>query len=226
MNESGASAGEGASTGFRVVDGVSAVTVDGKQIAYGTYLTEAEAVIAQGHWRTTHTLPADRKKPAAEVGFNAPHPDRVGTPEPQPIPVDPGDEPAAMRRYEGTGPAERTVKLTPWTGTWSDDDPDANFKADVALYSRVDALTTIHSLAEALDVPEGAIVWYVLAKWASAGSGGLLKLGPSMVGRLWEPIEQAEQTDTDVARLDAYAQLRQMLSWLRFPLTDPDVSGY
>jgi hypothetical protein len=131
-----------------------------------------------------------------------------------------------MLRYVGIGPDERTVELTPWTGPWSDDDPDANFKADVALFSRVDPLTTIRNLAEALDIPEGAIVWYVLAKWASAGSGGLLELGPSMVGRLWEPIEQAERTDTDAARLAAYGQLRQMLSWLRLPLTDPDVAGY
>jgi hypothetical protein len=47
-----------------------------------------------------------------------------------------------------------------------------------------------------------------------------------MVPRLWEPIEHAETADTDEARLEAYAQLRQMLSWLRVPLTDPDSTGY
>ena len=72
---------------------------------------------------------------------------------------------------------------------WEDDDPDANFKADVALYAHVDPMTTISRLAGALDIPEGAVVRYVLAKWASAGSGGLLELGPSMVHRLWAPVE-------------------------------------
>ena len=107
-----------------------------------------------------------------------------------------------------------------------DSDPDANFKADVALYAHVDPMRTIVSLAAAMGLPEGAIVRYVLAKWASAGSGGLLELGPSMVHRLWEPIEEAEAAGTDDARLAAYEQVRQMLSWLRLPLTDPDAAGY
>jgi hypothetical protein len=76
-------------------------------------------------------------------------------------------------------------------------------------------------------MPEGSIVHYVLAKWASAGSGGLLELGPTMVHRLWAPIEEAEERDTDTARLEAYHQLRQMISWLRLPLVDDsDNSGY
>lgn len=124
------------------------------------------------------------------------------------------------------GDASRSVELVAWAGPWSDDDPDANFKADVALYAHVDPMNTIRNLASALDMPEGAIVWYVLGKWASAGSGGLLELGPSMIHRLWAPVEQAEAAGTDSARLQAYEQLRQMLSWLRLPLDDPDCAGY
>ncbi|MST31140.1 hypothetical protein GHK86_00140 [Acidimicrobiaceae bacterium USS-CC1] len=120
----------------------------------------------------------------------------------------------------------RAVQLVAWDGPWPDDDPDANFKADVALYAHVDPMTTVENLAAALDMPVGAIVWYVLAKWASAGSGALLELGPSMIHRLWEPVEAAEAAGTDAARLAAYEQLRQMLSWLRLPLTDPDSAGY
>jgi hypothetical protein len=123
-------------------------------------------------------------------------------------------------------PPSRSVELIPWTGPWSDDDRDANFKADVALYAHVDPMSTVDNLAFAMGIPDGAIVWYVLAKWASAGSGGLLELGPSMINRLWEPVEHAEAADTDTARLEAYEQLRQMLSWLRLPLADPDSSGY
>jgi hypothetical protein len=123
-------------------------------------------------------------------------------------------------------PDGRSVRLTAWTGPWADDDPDANFKAEVALYAPVDPMRTIGNLAAAMGIPEGAIVRYVLAKWASAGSGGLLELGPSMVDRLWAPVEQAEATGTDTARLEAYEQLRQMLSWLRLPLVDPDGTGY
>ena len=122
--------------------------------------------------------------------------------------------------------AVRTVELTAWVGPWSDDDPDANFKSDVALYGNVDPMTTIEALAGAMGMPPGAVVRYVLAKWASAGSGGLLELGPSMVHRLWGVIDEAEQAGTDEARMAAYEQLRQMVSWLRLPLVDPDAAGY
>jgi len=123
-------------------------------------------------------------------------------------------------------PEIRSVELIPWDGPWANDDPDANFKADIALYAHVDPIRTIDNLASAIGVPAGAIVRYVLAKWASAGSGGLLELGPSMVNRLWEPIELAEEAGTDEARLAAFTQLRQMVSWLRLPISDPDSAGY
>src|ERR1700734_2417775 len=50
-----------------------------------------------------------------------------------------------------------------------------------------------------MEMPAGAVVHYVLAKWASAGSGGLLKLGPTMAHRLWAAVEEAEETDSDDA---------------------------
>jgi uncharacterized protein DUF6027 len=115
------------------------------------------------------------------------------------------------------------VCLERWDGPWSADDPDANFKADIALYSRHDPMVTIRGLSAAIAVPEGAIARYVLAKYATSGSGGLLEVGPSMVHRLWEPIQAAEATGTDEARLAAYEQVRQMVSWLRFPLMDDSV---
>ncbi len=115
------------------------------------------------------------------------------------------------------------VRLERWTGPWPDDDPDANFKADVALYANVDPLTTIENLGHAIDVPVGALVRYVLAKWATTGSGGLLELGPTMTRRLGAVCDRAEAAGTDEARLEAYTELRDLLSWLRHPLDHPDV---
>ena len=115
------------------------------------------------------------------------------------------------------------VRLEPWTGPWEPDDPDANFKTDVAIYSHLEPMATIRGLAAAMNIPEGAIVRYVLAKYATGGSGSLLELGPTMIKRLWEPVKAAETADTDQARLAAYHQLRQMLSWLRLPLEDDSI---
>ena len=93
------------------------------------------------------------------------------------------------------------VDLTPWTGPWADDDKDANFKADVALYAKVDPLHTVRGLARSTDVPMGAVVRWVLARWASEGAGGLLELGPTMTRRLEDVCRAAEAANTDQARL-------------------------
>jgi hypothetical protein len=123
------------------------------------------------------------------------------------------------------GDDEPVIRLERWAGPWPDDDPDANFKADVALYSLLDPLETIGNLGAALGVPVGAICRYVLAKWATGGSGGLLEVGPTMTRRLGAVCDGAEATGTDEARLAAYAQLREMLEWLRMPLDHPDAYG-
>jgi hypothetical protein len=115
------------------------------------------------------------------------------------------------------------IRLERWTGPWPDDDPDANFKSDLALYSSVDPLTTIRTLARAIDVPVGALCHYVLAKWATQGSGGLLELGPTMTRRLGRICDDAERVGTDEARLEAFRQLQGLISWLQFPLDHPDV---
>jgi len=117
---------------------------------------------------------------------------------------------------------DRMVLLQPWSEPPSDNDPDANFKIDLALYANVDPLSTIRNLGENLGVPVGALCHYVLAKWATAGSGGLLELGPTMTRRLNDVCDRAELEDTDDARLAAYSQLREMLDWLRYPLDHPD----
>ena len=112
----------------------------------------------------------------------------------------------------------RDIRIEPWDGEWADDDRDANFKSDVVLYAHSDPLATLDNLGSALGIPVGGLVHYVLARWASAGSAALLEIGPSMVNRMWEQVEQAEAAGTTAARLAAYDSLRQMLSWLRIPL--------
>lgn len=112
-----------------------------------------------------------------------------------------------------------SIELIRWTGPWSDDDPDANFKADVALYTRLDPLETLGPLGKAsTGIPVGALVRYVLARWASAGSESLLSAGPSIIERMWATFSEAEQADTTEGRLAAYEVVRQMVAWLRVPL--------
>lgn len=115
-----------------------------------------------------------------------------------------------------------TVELEAWNGPWEPDDPDANLKADVAAHSLLDPLETIRGLSRSTGIPEGALARYVLSRWATAGSGGLLEIGPTMTERLWAPVAAAESAGDDARRLAAYHQLRQMLSWLRFPLEHQD----
>ncbi|WP_234377079.1 DUF6027 family protein [Streptomyces sp. TP-A0356] len=118
---------------------------------------------------------------------------------------------------------EEVVRLRRWRGTWPKDDPHANFKSDVVGYGLLDPLLTLRGMSRNLDIPVGAIARYVLARWATGGSGGLLEIGPVMVHRLWEPVARAESAGTDEERLAAYHQLRQMLSWLKLPLDNPDL---
>lgn len=116
------------------------------------------------------------------------------------------------------------VRLERFTGPWPDDDPDANFKADIAAYSLADPLMTIRNLADNIDVPVGALVRYVLAKWASGGAEGLLELGPSTVRRMQDLVDQAEAAGTDEARLAAYEGLAAMVGWLGHGLDDPETT--
>jgi hypothetical protein len=116
-----------------------------------------------------------------------------------------------------------TIKLVPYTDTWSPEDKDANFKADVSLHGKVDPLKTIAGLSKATNIPTGALVHYVLARWASEGASGLLELGPTLTRRLQTIFETAETQNSDTARLDAYNQVRQIVSWLNHPLDNPEV---
>ncbi|MGH8934553.1 MAG: DUF6027 family protein [Egibacteraceae bacterium] len=108
-----------------------------------------------------------------------------------------------------------------YTAEWPEDDPHANFKREVAEYTRQDPLPTLQRLADETGIPFDALVRYALVKWTAEGSEALLAMGPRMIERLNTVCENAETKNTDAARLQAYDQLRQMLSWLRIPLQDP-----
>lgn len=112
------------------------------------------------------------------------------------------------------------IPCTPWQGQWSLDDPNANFKAEVRLHAHLDPRSTLDALARSVGLPTGAVVHFALCRYATWGSGGILEIGPSMIERLWEPIARADATDDDGARLDAYAELRSLIAWLRAPLGD------
>ena len=115
------------------------------------------------------------------------------------------------------------ITLEEWRGPWPDDDKDANLKADIALYAHVDPLRTVRGLSDSINVPIGAIVHYVLARWASEGASGLLELGPTMSRRLLAVCAEAEADGSEQARLVAFEQLRQMISWFNYPLDHPEV---
>jgi len=121
-----------------------------------------------------------------------------------------------------TGRDDRTFDIAGWTGSWPDDDPDANFKHEVALYAHADPVATLETLSANLGIPIGGLIHYVLARWASDGSATLLELGPNMIERMGAKIDAAEADGTDDARLAAYDALRQMIGWLRLPLEQSD----
>ena len=118
---------------------------------------------------------------------------------------------------------EPSIRLERYAGPWDDDDPDANFKADIATYAHVDPLVTLTNLSNNIGVPVGALARYILAKWASEGSSGLLELGPRMARRLQAPFLRAEESGTDDVRLAAYDEVRQLVSWLNVPIDHPEV---
>lgn len=107
------------------------------------------------------------------------------------------------------------MNLQPYTDTWPADDPHANFKAEVALYTVADPLPTLENLSKATGIPVPALVRYVLVKYAASGADALLAMTPIAVQQMAEHVAKAEATATDTARLEAYQALRQMIAWLQ-----------
>lgn len=107
------------------------------------------------------------------------------------------------------------MELYSYQDQWQEDDPHANFKADVALYTVADPLPTLENLSLATGIPVACLVRYVLVKYAASGADALLTMTPIVLQQMEQHIEKAEVADTDAARLEAYAALRQMVTWLK-----------
>ncbi len=108
-----------------------------------------------------------------------------------------------------------TIELHPYQDNWADDDPHANFKAEVAQYSQIDPLPTLETLSRSTGIPVPALVRYILVKYAVSGAEALLLMTPIVLRQMEQHLEKAETSGTDAARLEAYEALRQMISWLK-----------
>lgn len=106
------------------------------------------------------------------------------------------------------------MQLTPYTDSWEEDDPHANFKEDVAHYTVADPLPTIEGLSQNTGIPVPALIRYVLVKYAASNADALLAMGPLVINQMEEHISTAEADGTDQARLKAYDALREVVSWL------------
>lgn len=111
------------------------------------------------------------------------------------------------------------MNLEPYEDEWGAADPHANFKADVAIYSKQDPLPTLRNLSSATGVPLSSIVRYVLVKYASSGADALLEMSPIVVRQMDAQVQMAEAAGTVEAKVAAYEALRQMVEWLK--LGDP-----
>ena len=106
------------------------------------------------------------------------------------------------------------MNLKPYRDSWPPDDPDANFKAEVANYTTADPLPTLRRLGQRTGIPVECLVRYVLVKWAASGSEAMLSMGPIVFQQLRDIVDTAERQNTDAARLHAYRAMRQIVEWL------------
>lgn len=116
---------------------------------------------------------------------------------------------------------ERHITLEVYSKPWDPQDKQANFKEEVAQYSRVDPMPTLEEMALQTGISVGCLARYILVKWAVSGSAGMLELGPRVVCQLQEVVTHAEALGTEEARREAYRRLTHMISWLK---VDADAS--
>jgi hypothetical protein len=118
-------------------------------------------------------------------------------------------------------PEAECLRLVRWDGP-AGDDTYAGLRADVAAYAHLDPLATLRVLSAASGLPLGALVHYVLARWAAGGNEALLELGVSGVDHLVRLLADAEAVGTEEARLAAYEGVREVVGWLRAGREGPE----
>ena len=106
------------------------------------------------------------------------------------------------------------MNLPPYEDSWEADDPHANFKEEVSLYSVANPLPTLEVLSEDTGIPVAALIRYILVKYTASGSDAVLAMTPLVLRQMQDHVEKAESVGTAVSRLEAYEALRQMISWL------------
>ena len=114
----------------------------------------------------------------------------------------------------------RQIALQVYRESWEPEDRDANFKEDVAQYSIIDPMPSLDMMSKNMGIPVGALARYILVKWATSGSEGVLEIGPNVVRQMADIVNRAETTSTHTARLTAYQTLTQIIAWLKAPLDD------
>lgn len=107
------------------------------------------------------------------------------------------------------------MQFPTYTDKWAADDPNANFKAEVAHYTLVDPIPTLEGLSRYTGVPVPNLIRYVLVKYAVSMSEAVLAMRPMVFEQMAQAVEKAEAEGTDEARLKAYITLRQIVSWLK-----------
>lgn len=113
-----------------------------------------------------------------------------------------------------------TITLAEYHGTWEPGGPDATFRREMATYCAIDPMPTLEGMSESLDIPVGAIARYILVKWATSGSEGLMEIGPRVIRQMAGVVQKAEAAGTTEARVQAYEELSSIISWLAIPLDD------
>lgn len=113
------------------------------------------------------------------------------------------------------------MELRRYEDSWTEDDPHANFKAEVALYTRNDPMPMMVNLSKLTGIPVGSLIRYVLVKYGSEGTEVILHAGPRLVRRMSSICEEAALANSTEARLEAFESLRQIIGWLQFPLEGP-----
>ncbi|MCA9918691.1 MAG: hypothetical protein KC445_12105 [Anaerolineales bacterium] len=114
------------------------------------------------------------------------------------------------------------IELKPYEDSWEADDPHANFKEEVALYSVADPLPTLKNLSKDTGIPVPALIRYILVKYTASGSDAVLAMTPFALRQMQDHITNAESAAIDEARLAAYEALRQMIHWLTLGPIDLD----